>query len=724
MFYRTCIWIAFVTTLTFAHAPRTASAEGRRIISLDGPWQIAEGTMDRIPDEFNRTVPVPGLVDMAQPPFENVGVNEKDELREAFWYRREFRVDGNLPEVARLKIHKAKYGTRVFLNGQLVGDHLPCFTPAVLDVRKYLKGSDEPNVLIVRVGSCRDSIPKSIPDGHDFEKIRYIPGIYDSVELIISGNPYIERVQTVPDLENKAVRVVATLRNSGKATGAVVRCSVCEVSTGKLVGQAEAKPVHIKADAEQKVEFTIPIEGCRLWSPEDPFLYRLETTSGTDTFDTRFGMRTFRFDPKTKLAVLNGKTYPLRGTNICIYRFFEDPGRGNKPWSEDWVRRLHSMFKYMHWNSIRYCIGFPPERWYDIADELGIMIHDEFPIWYGGKWEKQLKSEQLVKEYSEWMRERWNHPSVVVWDAQNESVTEETGKAIHKVRDLDLSDRPWDNGYGMADRATDTFEAHPYLYYSPAAKKGSKQDTWNRIPSTYRQAKMAVLPKLPGEPGGGCKGNFRENVDHNPVVINEYGWLWLNRDGSPTTLTKANYDAWLGSDATPNQRRELWNRYLAAMTEHWRSYRKVAAVQHFCSLAYSRPTGQTSDHLLDVDKLTLEPNFVKYVRDAFAPVGLMIDHWAEEIPAGKGGDVSIAVINDLEKDWQGKISFRVTRDGTTISEESQTCTLKPIGRQTLVFKNALPTESGKYELTAELRMTENQPVRSRRKVTVLPKVAN
>ena len=44
----------------------------------------------------------------------------------------------------------------------------------------------------------------------------------------------------------------------------------------------------------------------------------------------------------------------------------------------------------MHWNSVRYCIGFPPEMWYDIADEEGLLIQDEFPIWYWDKWPAEL----------------------------------------------------------------------------------------------------------------------------------------------------------------------------------------------------------------------------------------------------------------------------------------------------------------------------------------------
>ena len=56
-------------------------------------------------------------------------------------------------------------------------------------------------------------------------------------------------------------------------------------------------------------------------------------------------MRSFRFDPDSKRAILNGKPYYMRGTNVCIYRFFEDASRGNLPWSKEWVRDLHKKFK-------------------------------------------------------------------------------------------------------------------------------------------------------------------------------------------------------------------------------------------------------------------------------------------------------------------------------------------------------------------------------------------
>ena len=54
---------------------------------------------------------------------------------------------------------------------------------------------------------------------------------------------------------------------------------------------------------------------------------------------------------------------------------------------------------------------------------------------------------------------------------------------------------------------------------------------------------------------------------------------------------------------------------------------------HFTTLGYSRPDGQTSDHWLDggVERLEWEPEFYRYVRDAFAPVGLAVNFWPDRV---------------------------------------------------------------------------------------------
>ena len=180
-----------------------------------------------------------------------------------------------------------------------------------------------------------------------------------------------------------------------------------------------------------------------------------------------------------------------------------------------------------------------------------------------------------------------------------------------------------------------------------------------------------------------------------PIIINEYGGLWLNRDGTPTTLTRPVYEYLLGPNSTTAERRHLYARYMAAETEFFRSHRKAAAVMHFCALGYSRPDGQTSDHWADVEKLTWDPEFYQYVRDAFAPVGLMIDAWAEKYPIGPR-EFPVVVINDLYEPWNGALRFRLLRDGKTVDEKSQPCEVAALGTEKIVFAIDLPSQPGPY----------------------------
>jgi len=174
-----------------------AAPTPRQVLNLKGRWQVAEGAKDQRPVRFDHTIPVPGLLDMAKPAFSEVG--KKSARREAFWYRRTFQVKGPVPEAAWLKVHKASYGTRVWLNGQDLGEHLPCFTPGWFNARAALRPDGAEQELIIRVGADRNELPEGMAKGFDFEKLLYLPGIYDSVELILSGAPRIVNVQTVPD---------------------------------------------------------------------------------------------------------------------------------------------------------------------------------------------------------------------------------------------------------------------------------------------------------------------------------------------------------------------------------------------------------------------------------------------------------------------------------------------------------------------------------------------
>lgn len=681
----------------------------RITISLNGTWKIAEGSMDKVPSVFDHTVQVPGLVTLAVPQFKDAGpkvkdrrsINQKDSLREAFWYYRKFNISSKVPAKAMMKVSKAFFGTRVFLNGKDLGEHLPCFTPGWFDAKEALKKGE--NELVIRVGSGRGSLPRSIPDGFDFEKERYIPGIFDNVELILCGTPDIKNVQTVPQISKQQVHIQVRIGTPSEMKSSKVIFVIQEEGSKKITGKLTRKFKFMgnKGD-EAIVDVTLPIKNCRLWSPEDPFLYRLTVSTDGDEYQTRFGMREFRLDTLTGRTMLNGKPYFMRGSNVTIYRFFEDESCKDLPWNADWVRKLHQSFKQFHWNGLRYCIGLAPNDWYNVADEEGILIQNEFPVWYGGKgwcvWPEELKAGELAKEYTEWIKEQWNHPSIVIWDASNETLskdgkTEEVAEAVKAVRHLDLSDRPWDNSYSPVREPGDVMELHPYHFYDPG----------------FRLKDIARASTNPGgEPGD----------KRYMKIVNEYGWLWLNRDGSPTTLTSELYKNLLGNNSTTEQRRNLYARYLAAETEFWRCHRECSAVLHFTALGYSRTDGQTSDHFRDVANLVYDDDFMKYMPDAFNPVGLMLDEWGDPIAAGSSHNFRILAINDLEQEWTGKVFLRVLENDKTIAEQSDEIVIPPFGQKSLVLSLRVPEKESTYTFVASLESTNDKPVKSLREIPV------
>jgi len=151
---------------------------------------------------------------------------------------------------------------------------------------------------------------------------------------------------------------------------------------------------------------------------------------------------------------LNGKALLLTRVEYHVAPVFEDPLCKSLPWDEAWVRKLLvDLPKKMHWNYFRFCIGPVPDRWLDICDEAGLLIQNEFFVWTGGPgwykgYSRQHDPDEMIRQYKDWMRDNWNHPSVAVWDANNETKDSIFGEiTIPAIRSLDLSNRPWENSY-------------------------------------------------------------------------------------------------------------------------------------------------------------------------------------------------------------------------------------------------------------------------------------
>ena len=714
----------------------------RQVLSLNGKWGIRasyiDSAIESVPETWTNTIPVPGLWDMADEPV----------VGSAAWYKKEFSIEGELPSAATLKISKAFWGKYIYMNGQHVCDHQPNFTPAYVDVTPYLQVGN--NTLIIKIGAMgTQDTALGHPAGYDKEKFEYIPGIYDDVSLIFSGNPVIQYIQVSPLPSLEAVKVQVTLQNRlDQAVVTDVNLKINEALSGNQAAITRVTGVKIPAKSVVVKSVEIPIPNAQLWSPETPFLYEVCVDTAGDNKSSRFGMRHFYFDKETKIPMLNSKPYYLRGNNITMYRFFEDPDRGALPWDREWAKKILQGFKDMNMNSMRYCIGFPPELWYELADELGFLIQDEYPIWYevermdtaiwrefaedmkisydqtdplwwgienlDGKYPvfgKHLPAieELIIPELIDWVNERANHPSVVLWDIQNETQTFLTHIMIKKMKEIgtDLSNRPWDNGWGPPAEETDTIECHPYFFNNPNFKMAdiNKQDK-DPAPSmphffTFsRTSDPALTP-------------------NNPRIINEYAWLWIDRHGEPTALTQKLYENLL-PNATAEQRRIYYAKATAKLTEFWRSGRKVAGVMYFCGLTYSKPRGLTSDAFLpDIANPAYHFAFKEHMTNAFAPLGICIEDWSDEHKAGEK-NLEVSLYNDTDCMWKGEVSLSIYKNEEEISKDKQDYTVEAYGSSQQPFVVSIPADkAGEYSFVASYVDSKGRIVRSVRDFKVV-----
>ena len=729
-----------------------APPASRTAMSLDGAWDIDDSVAaERIPRTFHHTVPVPGLAHSATPAFTDVDEYQSKQVisslvyydrysradydrlgdirgishqqRNYFWYRKRF-VAPARRTVAILEVAKAQFGTVVYLNGIRIGEHDSCFTAGYFDVTRAIHWS-KPNELIIRVGAHPGVLPATVIGGTDFEKNRWTPGIYDSVSLIAADNPVIASVQVAPQLAGPAIPVPGAivqteLRNyANRAIDTQVRQQIFEWKSGRSATAAQEVTVHLAAGETRLVKQWLTLPGAALWSPEHPFLYRVDTGTRGDTRQTRFGMREFHFDTVTQRAYLNGRPYFLRGSNIALHRFFEDPRSGTLPWDEAWTQRLLvDIPKHMHWNAFRFTIGPVPQRWLDIADENGLLIQYEYAVWVGSPvytvWRSSYDTKQMVSEYTEWMRDSWNHPSIVIWDATNESTLPEfASKIVPAVRSLDLSNRPWENSYNPPGDGNDPVEDHTYFLESVGGKFDASEGG--------KPFELSDLEWMDGT----TSNPFTKSA--HAKILNEYGWMWLNRDGSPTLLTEHLFPKLLGDKDSIENRRALTARVLGAETELWRAYRRYAGVLHFVYLTSSEQGGFTSDNFVDLQTLKLEPSFEKAMRQAFKPLGVYLNFWHSSLGTGETRPYDIYMVNDEDRTRVGRLRLVfVDAAGRQAGEQDMHFSLAPLGAQSYATQLKAPAIPGRYTLQAIAEPDEDvgDPTISVRDVTLQTRGAN
>ena len=408
-------------------------------ISLNGnDWRIATDSSNvgsqnnwyKTPPVFgSKQTPVPWVI---QDIFHN--------YHGVVWYWREFNTPKNLHHNERylLKFHAVDYLADVWVNGKSVGRHEGNETQFDMDVTDILNSAGK-NLLVVRVlnptyepidGFPLKETPSSLKNyPYGSNAVYNSGGIIGDVELLMVPAISISDVYVVPDWKTGKAKIQATILNTQAGViSSVVSFKVSEARTGKLIA-LENYTQNIDPGSNI-VEAEIQVPEYKLWSPEDPKLYRitasLETHASVDEYSVKFGFRDFRFE--NGYFHLNGKRIFLKGSNFSTHY----PVGYSVPLYEDMLRRDVVNMKSLGFNFVRIPFGCPNPRVLDIYDELGILVHQEhYGSWqmgiYGGyKFPKPDNNRDLMLNRYESsirgiiLRDR-NHASIVMWGLLNES---------------------------------------------------------------------------------------------------------------------------------------------------------------------------------------------------------------------------------------------------------------------------------------------------------------
>jgi hypothetical protein len=214
--------------------------------------------------------------------------------------------------------------------------------------------------------------------------------------------------------------------------------------------------------------------------------------------------------------------------------------------------------------------------------------------------------------------------------------------------------------------------------------------------------------------------------DEHAPLINEYGWLWLNRDGSPTRLTGKVYAHLMGTTNAPaRERLNLYSYLLAGKTEFWRAHRHYAGIIHFVYLTCSYPEVYTADHFSDVARLKLDPAFEEYVGEAFKPLGVYINFFQPSLTAGQVRTFKIMMANDYAGPVDGTLALSLqTRHGQELCRVESPFEIGSAGASSYDLSLPVPSSaSGPCVLKAVARSAQKLrpktgPTVSRRWVTV------
>jgi len=170
--------------------------------------------------------------------------------------------------------------------------------------------------------------------------------------------------------------------------------------------------VQTDANGYAKFRFDADLER---WSPEDPRLYEVELAAETDRVSERIGFRTI--ETRGHDLLLNGKPIWLRG--ICIHE--QAPLRDGRAFSEEDARTLLGWARALNANFVRLAHYPHNEYMTRLADEMGLLVWAEIPVYWMIAWEQEATLENARNQLAELITRDKNRASLILWSMANET---------------------------------------------------------------------------------------------------------------------------------------------------------------------------------------------------------------------------------------------------------------------------------------------------------------
>src|ERR1017187_2089188 len=427
--------------------------------NLNGLWDFAITSKDATRATFQTQILVPFPVESALS-----GVMRPVSENDCIWYRRTFEVPAKW-KGRRVLLHfgAVDYEAKVWVNGKEIGQHRGGYDAFSFDITDALNPSG-PNELIVT--ACDPTDAGTQPRGKQVRKPNGIwytstSGIWQTVWLEPVDAAYITGLKITPDVDNSAVTVHPITTPT---------LGVCTVE----MAISDGRKVVYNASVTAGGQFTMPVKKARLWSPEDPHLYSLVVSLklGNRTLDkveSYFGMRKISLGKDEKgftRLLLNNKPYFQFGP---LDQGFWPDGLYTAP-TDEALRYDIEMTKKLGFNLARKHVKIEPERWYYWCDKLGLLVWQDMPSgdkYIDPKASDITRTPESAQEYEQELtalvRERGNHPCIVMWVPYNEGWGKwDTARIVAMIKKLDPT-RLVDNTSGWSDRGVgDVNDMHKY----------------------------------------------------------------------------------------------------------------------------------------------------------------------------------------------------------------------------------------------------------------------